>query len=211
MKKFIAMMLCIILALSLVACGGNTEETTESTTAATEETTTAATEETTEATEETTEEEIVALPDFRYIEIDADWNEIEIEPTEAMQLLTALYDDFPKEERPSPLTVRALSVDELATNYLPSDIEGLEVVSAEPMMMGVAHFASIITVPEGTDANAVVDYINTNIDPELRSKWLCTAAEAYGTAVSGNTVLFVMSSQAFVDHCVAAFNAKMAG
>ncbi|MBR6825372.1 MAG: hypothetical protein IKM59_02380, partial [Oscillospiraceae bacterium] len=188
-----------------------TEATTHPTTEA--PTTEAPTE---ENTEENTDEVIdgeglVEFPDFRYILIDENWMEVEIEPTETMQLLTSLYDEFPKENRPSPLTVRALSVDELAMNYLPSDIEGLEVVSAEPMMMGVAHFASIITVPEGTDAQTVVDYINTNIDPELRSKWLCTAAEAYGTAVSGNTVLFVMASQDFVDHCVAAFNAKMAG
>ena len=214
MKKLIAMMLCIVLVLSLVACGGTTEPTTEATEPTTEPTT-AATEPTTEATETTTEEpteeEILSFPDFRFIEIDADWNEVEIEPTETMALLQSLYEGFPKENRPSPLTVRVLSVDELAMNYLPSDIEGLEVVSAEPMMMGVAHFASIITVPEGTDAQTVVDYINTNIDPELRSKWLCTAAEAYDVAVSGNTIVFVMADQAFVDHCINTFNAQMAG
>ncbi len=218
MKKLIAMMLCIVLVLSLVACGNNTDETTEPTTEPTTEaptteapTTEAPTEATEEVTEEITEGEIVAFPDFRFIEIDADWNEVEIEPTETMALLQSLYEGFPKENRPSPLTVRALSVDELAMNYLPSDIEGLEVVSAEPMMMGVAHFASIITVPEGTDAQTVVDYINTNIDPELRSKWLCTAAEAYDVAVAGNTIVFVMADQAFVEHCINTFNTLMAG
>ena len=218
MKKLIAMMLCIVLVLSLVACGNNTDETTEPTTEPTTETTEPATE-TTEATEEPSEDptveenpdgEIEAFPDFRFIEIDAEWNEVEIEPTEAMLLLQSLYEGFPQENRPSPLTVRALTVEDLAVDYLPTDIEGLKAVSAEPMMMGVAHFTSIITVPEGTDPQTVIDYVNDIIYPELRSKWLCTAAEAYGLSASGNTILFVMASQDFVDHCISTFEAKMA-
>lgn len=222
MKKFIAMMLCIVLVLSLVACGNNTEETTEPTTESTTETTTAPTEETTEATEETTEateeltegtseEEIVEFPDFRFIERDAEWNETDIEPTETMLLLQSLYDNYPADQRPTPLVVRVLSADEYEMNYLPTDIEGLEVVAAEPMMGAVAHFTSIITVPEGTDPQTVVDYINTNIDPELRSKWFCTAAETYDLVAVGNTILFVMSDVAFAEHCVNAFNEKTAG
>ena len=224
MKKFIAMMLCIILVLSLVACGSDTEETTEATTEATEATT-EATEETTDAlldaeeiTEETSEEEYVEeefeMYDFKFVERDADWNETEIEPTETMLLLQSLYDGYPQDQRPSPLHVRVLSADEYEINNIPTDIEGLEVVAAEPMMMAVAHFTCIITVPEGTDPQTVVDAINTQIatnDPELRNKWFCTSAETYELAVSGNQILFIMTDLAFAEHCVNAFNEKTDG
>lgn len=225
MKKFIAMMLCIVLTLSLVACGGNTEETTEATTEPTTETTTAATEETTEATEETTEpteetteeeytEEEIEMYDFKFIERDAEYNENEIEPTETMLLLQSLYDNYPQDQRPSPIHVRVLPVEEYEINNIPTDIEGLEVVIAEPMMMAVAHFTSIITVPEGVDPQTVVDSIKAYIaanDPDLRNKWFCTSAETYELAVSGNQVLFIMTDLAFAEHCVNAFNAQAAG
>lgn len=222
MKKLIAMMLCIVLTLSLVACGGNTEETTESTTESTTETTTAATEETTEATEETTEEtteEVVEDETFeeidgseiRFIQRDAEWNETDIEPTETMLLLASLYDNYPSDQRPAFLNIRELLAEEYEMNYLPTDMEGLTVTACESNMAPVAHFTAIITVAEGTDPQAVVDYINTNIDPELRSKWFCTAAETYELAVSGNNILFVMSDVAFAEYCVNTFNEKTAG
>ena len=220
MKKFIAMMLCIVLVFTLVACGNTTEETTESTTESTTETTAETTDALlTESTEETTEEltedlaegDMDAMADFCFVERDAEWNETDIEPTETMLLLQSLYDNYPTDQRPSPLVVRVLSADEYATNYLPTDIEGLEVVAAEPKTSAVAHFTSIITVPEGTDPQTVVDYINTNIDPELRSKWFCLAAETYELVVSGNQILFIMTDLAFAEHCVNAFNAAVAG
>ncbi len=215
MKKFIAMMLCIIMTLSLVACGGNTEETTEPTTEPTTETTTAATEEITEeATEEFTEEETfeeIDASEILFIQRDADWNETEIEPTETMLLLASLYEDYPVDQRPGFLRMRELAADEYEMNYLPTDMEGLTVVACEPGMAPPAHFTSIITVPEGTDPQTVVDYINTNIDPELRSKWMSSAAETYELVVSGNNILFIMTDMAFAEHCVNAFNEKAVG
>ena len=217
MKKFIAMMLCIVLVLSLVACGKDAEEPTETTTEPTTETTEApTTEEVTEeitedVTDEFVEDEFMELPDFRFIERAEDGTEIDIEPTETMLLLQSLYDGYPQDQRPSPLIVRVVSATEYATNYLPTDIEGLEVVAAEPVISAIAHFTSIITVPEGTDPQTVVDYINNNIDPDLRSKWMSSAAETYKLIVSGNTILFIMTDMTFAEHCVNAFNAKMAG
>ncbi len=217
MKKFIAMMLCIILTLSLVACGGNTEEPTESTTESVVET--EATEEATEEiTEELTEEEFVndeeyvepAYDEIRFIHRAEDWTETEIEPNETMLLLASLYEGYPADQRPGFLCIRELAAEEMEMNYLPTDMEGLVVTVCEPGMT-LAHFTSIITVPEGTDPQTVVDYINTNIDPELRSKWFSHAAETYELVVSGNQILFIMCDTAFAEHCVNAFNAKMAG
>lgn len=223
MKKIIAMMLCIVLVLSLVACG-NTEEITETTEETTEatvatETTEETTEETSlvpeEITEETepTEEEFIdiEMPDFKFIEYDADYMEIEVEPTEDMLLLQSLYDNYPADQRPTPLYIRVLTADEYAMNYLPTDIEGLEVIACESPMGAVAHFTSIINVPEGTDPQVVIDYINANIDPELRSKWCCVAAETYELEAVGNKILFIMTDTAFAQHCVNSFNEKMAG
>ncbi|MBP3412934.1 MAG: hypothetical protein J6K89_06700 [Oscillospiraceae bacterium] len=218
MKKFIAMMLCIIMILSLVACGKDEAEPTETTTEPTTETTEAPTTEepTTEApTEETTEEFVEEIPefevyDFKFVERDADYNEIEIKPTELMLLLQSLYDDFPADQRPTPLHIRVLSADEYEMNYLPTDIEGMEVIAAEPLMSAVPHFTSIITAPEGTDPKVITDYIDNNIDPELRSKWCSAAAETYAHVISGNNILFVMGTNDFVAHAVDAFTAKTA-
>ena len=221
MKKFIALMLCIILTLSLVACGGNTEETTESTTESVVETTEATEEATEEITEELTEEEFVdgeeyvepAYDEIQFLHRDADYMETPIEPNETMLFLASLYEDYPVDQRPGFLRILELSAEEYAINHIPTDIEGLVVTACEPGMT-MAHFVSIITVPEGTDPQTVVDFINNDIatnDPELRNKWWSHSAETYEVEVAGNRILFLMSDMAFAEHCVNAFNEKTDG
>ena len=216
MKKFIAMMLCILLTLSLVACGGNTEETTEPTTESVVET-----EATEELTEELTEEEFVegeeyvepAYDEITFIDRAEDWTETEIEPNETMLLLASLYENYPVDLRPGFLRIRELAVEDYESNHIPTDIEGLVVTTCEPGMTH-PHVVNIITVPEGTDPQTVVDFINNDIaanDPDLRNKWLSHSAETYEVEVAGNRILFVMSDMAFAEHCVNAFNEKTDG
>lgn len=224
MKKFIAMMLCIVLVLSLVACGKDAEEPTETTTEPTTETTEAPTTEaptTEEVTEEITEEipseeEVIerAPEDIWFIQRDAEWNETQIEPNETMLLLASLYDDYPADQRAAFLNIRELTtVEEYEMNYLPTDIEGLVVTVCEPGMT-LAHFTSIITVPDGIDPQTVVDSIKSTIaekDPDLRLKWFSHTAETCELVISGNRILYFLGDKAFAEHCVNAFNAKMAG
>lgn len=82
--------------------------------------------------------------------------------------------------------------------------DGYEAVCSEAMIGSIAHSAVLVKVPEGTDAEALAAEMQENADPR---KWICVEAESVQTAVNGDLVLLVMSSQATADAMIANFEA----
>lgn len=82
--------------------------------------------------------------------------------------------------------------------------EGYRGVQADSAIGSIAHSVVIVEVPEGGDPSQVAADMKANADPR---KWICVEAESVQTAVNGNLVLLVMSSQATADAIVANFNA----
>ena len=83
-------------------------------------------------------------------------------------------------------------------------VEGYKGVQADAMIGSIAHSVVLVEVPEGTDAATVAADMEANADPR---KWICVEAESVQTAVKGQMILLVMSSQATADAIVANFNA----
>ena len=218
MKKFIAMMLCIVLVFSLVACGNNDEPTetttepTETTTEAPTETTTEPTETTTEApTEETTEEqpsEELGIF-FECVTIDAEgmFQPVE-EPTEDMLFVQSLYEGIPTDQIPGYFVVAELNADLFESDVFIPYVEGMEAVRCEPGMMSQAHSVVMLKVPEGTDVESLCADIKANANPR---KWICVEAEMVEVVSSGNTILLVMADAVNTPILVDNFNTKMAG
>ena len=227
MKKFIAMMLCIVLVLSLVACGKDAEEPTETTTEPTTETTEPTTEPTTEElTEEITEEFIedvtdeatldadtLALlenPGFEFVELGADGIQFEpVEPTEDMLLLKDLHMSIPVEQRfTSFISTTVLPENYEWEMYFPYS-EGFTATSCNSFNMTEAHFVYLIQAPEGTDIEALCEEMESKVDVRRN---ICSEIQAFDTAVSGNTILFVMSQNPdSVASLIDSFNTMMAG
>lgn len=82
--------------------------------------------------------------------------------------------------------------------------EGYRGMVREPMMGSFAHSVVVVEVPEGVDADAVAADMEANADPR---KWICVEAESVQTAVKGQVILLVISSQADADTIIANFNA----
>lgn len=220
MKKFIAMMLCIVLVFSLVACGNNdepTETTTEptETTTAAPETTTEPTETTTEApTEEITEEITDEISEelsftFEYVTLDADNNFQPVEaPTEDMLFIQSLYEGIPVDQVPSWYVIAQIDPNLFEHNIFVPYVEGMEAVRSEAAMMSQAHSTVMLKVPEGTDVESLCADIKANANPR---KWECVEAEMVEVVSSGNTILLVMADSLSTPILVDNFNAKMAG
>ncbi len=78
-----------------------------------------------------------------------------------------------------------------------------EAVAHVPMMNTNPFTMIVFRVAEDQNAQALADELESKAD--LR-KLICVEAEAVDTAVNGNTVLFVMGSQAEVNAILTAFN-----
>ena len=184
MKKTLSLLLVLVLALSLAACGNNatpetttaattTQNTTQTTTATTTETTTQTTTETTPAPSENLEgtlEEILAKI-YETADVDADtreWMQGVLATTEVTPDLSAYF----------------------------FGIENLDCESAiasEPMMSSVAYSVGLIRVKEGTDIEQLKADILAGVDPV---KWLCVSVEPENIIVDniGDVVILIMNN-----------------
>ena len=221
MKKLIAMMLCIVLVLSLVACGAtekdaNTEPTTEAgeTTAPTDGAEDSDGEENEVVEDEVVEDEVVEdeyveeefSTYFEYLTSNFDY----IDPTADMQLVQSLYEGIPADTIPGYMMMLELSTTDAEAfqsyTFVPY-VEGMTGVSCEAAM-GQAHSVVLLNVPEGTDVESLCNDIKANANPR---KWICVEAEAVEVAFAGNTILLVMADAVNTPTIVANFNAQMAG
>ena len=127
------------------------------------------------------------------------------EPTESTTDLVATVnsvisgiDDLPM-SMPSELTADNFEF----FTFIP-DQDGYRGVQADSAIGSIAHSVVIVEVPEGGDPSQVAADMKANANPR---KWICVEAESVQTAVNGNLVLLVMSTQAHADAIVANFNA----
>lgn len=97
-------------------------------------------------------------------------------------------------EAPDAFAINGISVDDEAFAYstgLPS-AEGIaSAVSFSPMMTTSAYSLVIVTLAEGTDADAVAKSFEDNID---WLKWICVQPDGAAVAVKDNQVLCLLGS-----------------
>lgn len=82
--------------------------------------------------------------------------------------------------------------------------EGYRGLASDAMIGSIAHSAVLVEVPAGVDASKVAEDMAAGANPR---KWICVEAESVQTAVKGQLVLLVMSSQSVADAIVGNFNA----
>lgn len=191
MKKIIALLLVLVMAMSLIACGENTPADTKP--AVTEP---AATEPA--ATEPAATEPAVTEP-------------AATEPAGATlsetvnQIMTEAPVEFMGGEIPVDLTDTSEDGQWALFYYTGlTDASKLsEIAVFEPMMMAQAFSLVLVRTAEGQDTKAVAQEIKDNADPR---KWVCVGADEVAVVGHGDVVMLIMvdsgmglSAQSYVD------------
>lgn len=197
MKKLIALLLALTIALGVTACASNkpadsnTENPGVETPADTQEPSTG---------DDTADLEAPAtMPDDN---ADDSFGQDDENDTTA---------DMPEEEKEKLLDLLGKLVDgvtgEMAvmTDAVPADmqeyyaipdVDGLYAVVNAPLMSSIAYEVVLMEVPEGTDAETVADQMRENLNPR---KWICVEAEETWVKTSGQYVLSVMAAKDMAD------------
>lgn len=126
--------------------------------------------------------------------------------------------DMPEEERTKLMDMMDKLVDgvtdgmSVSTEVIPADMEeyyaipdvdGVYAVVNAPMMSSIAYEVVLVEVPEGTDAEAVADQMRENLNPR---KWVCVEAEETWVKTSGQYVVSVMTFKDMADQISANFD-----
>lgn len=199
MKKYLALTLAVLLALSaLTACGGkkdDTDKTPDQTVTDTPET--GAPDTNTPGTPDADPDEPAARPDEEPGADDdfgADDGADAVEPDGALSdIVDAIY------EKADPgYALGTVGVD-LTDEYLLSYYTGLTdgsvltaAVASEPMISSQAFSLVVARVADGQDAKSVAKDMLAGVDP---AKWICVSADDMTAAVSGDIVLLVMVNE----------------
>lgn len=192
MKKWIAILLSLTIALSLAACAKTPAETVENPPA-----------EDTQQPQETPEAEAPETEELPPVELEPEEETpAEQDPAVAdlLEKLAALVDGVNSEMAVENVEIPA---DQYEYQLFIDYVEGSHAVTSMAMINAVAHSVCLLQLPEDTDAEAVAQEIEANMDPR---KWICVEAEATAVRTSGQYVLLVMSDQASVDTVLANFD-----
>lgn len=204
MKKFISLILALVMVLALAACGTTKTDDADPTDEPTV----------------TQPGDIVEKPDASD-DIPADPT---AEPEQSAKPTTppAVKPSAPPATNPPAQggSTSAKTVDELktymasvingidevmmpATDEVPHDsynfllgidyAEGYNAVTYMPMVGSVAFQIALVSVPSGVDAATVAADIEANVDP---ARWVCVSADTVGTSVNGNVILMYMLDSA---------------
>ena len=204
MKKLFALMLCLGLTLSVVACNKGTIPSDSTEEPATEASTTTPST-TTPTSEEASVEE--AAFSFEYVTLDAEGMSCPVEPTEDMLFVQSLLNGLPTDILPEHFTIAELPADFIEYDAFTPYIEGMTAIRCESTIHTHLPFSVVVlNVPEGADVEAIRADIEANANPR---KWICVEAEKVSVVANGNTILLVMSAQAFADTIVENFNNMM--
>ena len=206
MKKYLALTLAILLALSaLTACGGkkdDTDKTPDQTVTDTPETGAPDTDTDTPDTDtpdtpDADPDEPAARPDEEPgadDDFSADDGADAVEPDGALSdIVDAIY------EKADPgYALGTIGVD-LTDEYLLSYYTGLTdgsvltaAVASEPMISSQAFSLIVARVADGQDAKSVAKDMLAGVNP---AKWICVSADDMTAAVSGDIVLLVMVNE----------------
>ena len=176
MKKFVSLLMCAMMVLSLVACGnsddkggaagsGDTMDLKEMAVA---------------LTEGLSEEDKAMLAEPMTLEELADMMPLEDGQTKD-QVVADLFQ---------------------AKVFIPF-IDNAEVVVHEPAIGSTAHTVVLLRLPQGSDVEAIRSDIEANADPRWM---ICVEAEKVVVSAHGNTVMLVMSDAKTADTIAANFD-----
>ena len=191
MKKIIALLLVLVMALSLIACGETTPAATEPATTEPAVTEPAATEPA--ATEPAATEPAATEPAGATLSETVN------------QIMTEAPVEFMGGEIPVDLTDTSEDGQWALFSYTGlTDASKLsEIAVYEPMMMAQAFSLVLVRTAEGQDTKAVAQEIKDNADPR---KWVCVGADEVAVVGHGDIVMLIMvdtgmglSAQSYVD------------
>lgn len=194
MKKFIAMMLVLVLALGLMACGAKIDEPATMP------------EEDAPAVMPEVDAPVEEMP-----EVDApveEMPEIEYMPEEKLNELSALIEQLVAGINDEMMVGTMEITSDTYEYYGIPAVEGVYAVVSMPMIGSIAHEVVLVEVPEGTDAAAFATEMEANLNP---MKWVCVQPENTWVNAYGNYVVSVMSTadmaNAVLENCNTVFGA----
>lgn len=190
MKKFVSILLALVMVLSLAACGGSKDA--DATTAATE--TTAAPESTAAPTEET-------------VETEAATEEVipEADPESLEGIINAVYEIQPVQFMTGNIGIDLTdtSEDGLWTLKAFTGLDNADLISeawaSEAMIGSIPYSMVLVRVTDAANAETVAENMKNGIDTR---KWICVEASDLKVTASGDVVMLIMldgDAQSFVD------------
>lgn len=204
MKKIIALLLALVMAVGLVACGEKTPEKTEPDNTQTE----------TPAPEDTTPSEDVTTPDGTEDveggdeatepegdeEVDPEGGE-DVVMADTALLLDELSKLVPMEFPTGIMTIDHTDLEALeAYTGLKANTGIVELSVLEPMMGSQAYSVVLVKLDGTVDAATVANDIKENVNPR---KWICVEADDLNADVVGEYVIFAMLDDEFKETATA--------
>lgn len=204
MKKLIALLLALTIALGVTACASNkpADSNTENPGV-----------ETPADTQEPSNGDDAADPD-----VPATMPDDNVDDSFGQDGESGTTAEMPEEEKTKLVDLMGKLVDgvtgemSVMTDAVPADmqeyyaipaVDGLYAVVNAPMMSSIAYEVVLVEVPEGTDAETVADQMRENLNPR---KWVCVEAEETWVKTSGQYVVSVMADKDMADQIAANFD-----
>lgn len=201
MKKFIAMMLVLALAVTFVACGSKAEEpvveedpTINEPAVMPEEDVPADMPEVDDPFALPEMDGPIILPDAELPldeEPGEEMPEIEYMPEEKLAELSGLMEQLVAGINDELMVGTVEITADMYEYYALPALEGLYAVVSMPMIGSIAHEVVLVEVPEGTDAEAFATQMENQLNP---MKWVCVQPENTWVKAFGNYVVSVMST-----------------
>ena len=193
MKKIIALLLALVMAVGLVACGEKTPEKTEPDNTQTE---TPAPEDTTPSEDVTTPEGSEGTEDVT----DPEGGE-DVVMADTAVLLDELSKLVPMEFPTGIMTIDHTDLEALeAYTGLKANTGIVELSVLEPMMGSQAYSVVLVKLDGTVDATTVANDIKENVNPR---KWICVEADDLNADVVGEYVIFAMLDDEFKESATA--------
>ena len=194
MKKIIALLLTLVLALTVVACGKKASEPADDNTTADNESVV----DTEEVAEDSETDEAPAV-DTPAVEGDSvaqtlvsEFKALAAEGKTTQEIADALV----ASQVLSPVGMMTMPIEEnLLSGFDNYEVNGFaECVMFAPMIGTIPFVGYVFTVGDGVDAAAFA----ADLEANANLRWnICVAAEEIATAVEGNQVMFVMAPMSF--------------
>lgn len=202
MKKIIALLLALVMAVGLVACGEKTPEKTEPDNTQTE---TPAPEDTTPSEDVTTPEGSEGTDDVTDPEGGEDVTDPEggedVVMADTAVLLDKLAKLVPMEFPTGIMTIDHTDLEALeAYTGLKANTGIVELSVLEPMMGSQAYSVVLVKLDGTVDATTVANDIKENVNPR---KWICVEADDLNADVVGEYVIFAMLDDEFKESATA--------
>lgn len=191
MKKLIAMMLVLVLALGLMACGAKMDEPA--------------------VMPEEDASAVMPEVDVEMPEVDApveEMPEIEYMPEEKLTELSALMEQLIAGINDEMMVGTVEITADMYEYYGIPATEGIYAVVSMPMIGSIAHEVVLVELPEGTDAEAFAAEMENLKNP---LKWVCVQPENSWSNAYGNYVVSVMTTEDMANGVLENCNTVFAG